>query len=224
MNVKICANKSVKEATMCLEAGADIIGVLVGQQHNSSDFINKKEARKIAEYIDKRCEVALVTHLTSASQIVKLSKYIGNDIIQLHSDISESEVEKIVEALPTIKLVRLIHISTDGTICSDFKKMKYADFYLLDSFNLKTNQVGGTGLTHDWNKSYELIKQLNKPTFLAGGLNPNNVEEAIQTAKPYGVDVNSGCKNEQGSKDKEKINQFVYKAKKKQISENRDLI
>lgn len=72
--------------------------------------------------------------------------------------------------------------------------MKYADFYLLDSFNLKTNQVGGTGLTHDWNKSRELITKLNKPTFLAGGLNPDNVKTAINQAKPYGVDVNSGCK------------------------------
>ena len=69
---------------------------------------------------------------------------------------------------------------------------------MLDSFNLKTNQVGGTGLTHDWNKSGELIKQLDKPTFLAGGLNPGNVKIAIETARPYGVDVNSGCKNEHG--------------------------
>ena len=84
---------------------------------------------------------------------------------------------------------------------------------LLDSFNLKTNQVGGTGLTHDWNKSYELIKQLDKPTFLAGGLNPNNVKEAIKTANPYGVDVNSGCKNETGRKDNEKVKQFVKNAK-----------
>lgn len=93
--------------------------------------------------------------------------------------------------------------ASDGTICTDYKKMKYVDYYLLDSFNLKTNQVGGTGLTHDWNKSGELIKQLDKPTFLAGGLNPDNVKIAIETARPYGVDVNSGCKNEHGKKDKE---------------------
>ena len=91
--------------------------------------------------------------------------------------------------------------------------MKYADFYLLDSFNLKTNQVGGTGLTHDWHKSNELIKILNKPTFLAGGLNPDNVAEAIKISEPYGVDVNSGCKNEKGVKDAEKVKQFVYNAK-----------
>ena len=78
--------------------------------------------------------------------------------------------------------------------------MKYADYYLLDSFNLKTNQVGGTGLTHDWYKSNELIKLLNKPTFLAGGLNQENVGEVIKISHSYGVDVNIGCKNEKGVK------------------------
>lgn len=213
MKVKICANRSIEDAKMCLEAGADIIGILVGQEHTSNDFVNKDTAKEINKFVNNRCDVSLVTHLTNADEIIELTKYIGNNVIQLHSDIDESEVEKIVKALPEIKLVRLIHISNDGKICTDYKIMKYADFYLLDSFNLKTNQVGGTGLTHDWNKSRELIQLLDKPTFLAGGLNPNNVEQAIKSAQPYGVDVNSGCKNDKGVKDKEKVKEFVYNAK-----------
>ena len=213
MKVKICANTSVEEAQMCLDAKADIIGILVGQEHASNDFVDKEKAKEICEYVNKRCDVSLVTHLTNADEIIGLTKYIGNNIIQLHSDIDESEVEKIKKELPNIELVRLIHVASDGTICTDYKKMIYADYYLLDSFNLKTNQVGGTGLTHDWNKSGELIKLLNKPTFLAGGLNPDNVKTAIETAKPYGVDVNSGCKNEIGKKDREKVIKFVTNAK-----------
>ena len=116
--------------------------------------------------------------------------------------------------MPNIKLVRLIHISNDGQIVTNYKKMKYADFYLLDSFNLKTNQVGGTGLTHDWKRSRELIKLLNKPTFLAGGLNPDNVMKAIKEVHPYGVDVNSGCKNSLGKKDAKRVKVFVANAKK----------
>ena len=78
---------------------------------------------------------------------------------------------------------------------------------------MKTNQVAGTGLTHDWNKSRELIQILDKPTFLAGSLNPENVEQAIKLAQPYGVDVNSGCKNDKGVKDKEKVRKFIINAK-----------
>ena len=213
INVKICANKSIDDAKMSIGAGADIIGVLVGQEHNSNDFVDKYKAKEITDYAKDKCDVSLVTHLTKATDIIELTKFIGNNIIQLHSDIDEDEVEKIVKELPNIKLVRLIHVSQDGKVCTDYKKMRYVDYYLLDSFNLQTNQVGGTGLTHDWNKSGELIKKLDKPTFLAGGLNPENVEIAIKRAKPYGVDVNSGCKNDKGIKDKEKVKKFVFNAK-----------
>lgn len=214
VKVKICANRSIEDAKMSLDAKADIIGILVGQQHSSSDFVDKYKAKEINDFVDGRCDVSLVTHLTNADEIIELTKFIGNNVIQLHSDIKEDEVEKIMTILPNVKLVRLIHISQDGEIITDYNKMRYADYYLLDSFNLKTNQVGGTGLTHDWHKSNELIKLLNKPTFLAGGLNPENVEEAIKISQPYGVDVNSGCKNEKGVKDSEKVKQFVSNAKK----------
>lgn len=214
VKVKICANKSIEDAKMSIEAGADIIGILVGKQHESNDFVDKYKAKEITDYIGGRCDVSLVTHLTNADEIIELTKFINNNVIQLHSDIAENEVEKIVSALPNVKLVRLIHISQEGEIVTDYKRMKYADYYLLDSFNLKTNQVGGTGLTHDWNKSYELIKQLDKPTFLAGGLNPDNVQEAIKISQPYGVDVNSGCKNELGKKAAEKVKLFIENAKK----------
>lgn len=213
VKVKICANKSIEDAKMCLYANADIIGILVGQEHNSMDFVDKYKAKEINDFVNGRCDVSLVTHLTKADEIIELTKFIGNNIIQLHSNIEETEVEKIATTLPNVKLVRLIHISGDGKIITDYKKMKYADYYLLDSFNLKTNQVGGTGLTHDWHKSNELINLLNKPTFLAGGLNPENVANAIKISKPYGVDVNSGCKNEKGVKDPIKVKEFVYNAK-----------
>lgn len=212
MIVKICANKSIEEAQMCLAAKADIIGVLVGQEHSSTDFIDKETAKQICDYVNGRCDVSLVTHLTKANEIIELTKYIGNNIIQLHSNIDELEVKKIVEELPNVKLVRLIHVSTDGEIATEIEKFKFADFYILDSYNLETNQVGGTGLTHDWNKSKELIRKLNKPTFLAGGLNPNNVKSAILQAQPYGVDVNSGCKVD-GKKNADKVIQFVNNAK-----------
>lgn len=213
IKVKICANRSIDDAKMSIKAGADIIGILVGQEHTSTDFVDKYKAKEIADYAKGKCDVSLVTHLTNADDIIKLTKFIGNNVIQLHSDISENEVEKIVNELPNVKIVRLIHISSDGKISTDYKKIKYADFYLLDSFNISTNQVGGTGLVHDWDKSRELVSILDKPTFLAGGLNPDNVELAIKKVKPYGVDVNSGCKNDEGIKDKEKVEKFIYNAK-----------
>lgn len=214
VKVKICANKNIYDAESCLIAKADIIGVLVGKKHNSNDFINKESAKEIVDYVNKRSSVALVTHLKDANEIINLTKYIGNDIIQLHSDIEEKEVEKIKKELPFIKLIRLIQISKEGKVITDISKIKYVDYYLLDSYNLKTNQIGGTGLTHDWGKSKELVDKLKYPVFLAGGLNPLNVKTAINTVKPYGVDVNSGCKTN-GKKDRNKVIEFIKKAKDK---------
>ena len=213
VKVKICANRNIYDAESCIIAGVDVIGILVGQEHTSDDFITKEQAKEIVEFVNDRCDTSLVTHLENAEEIIELTKFIGNNIIQLHSDINEKEVKKIHEELPNVKLGWLIHVSEDGTVCTDISKFEVADFYLLDSFNIKTNQVGGTGLTHDWNKSRELIEKLDKPTFLAGGLNPGNIKEAIMKANPYGVDVNSGCKNKEGTKDRDKVIEFVKNAK-----------
>ena len=214
MKVKICANKSITDAQMSLSAGADIIGILVGQVHASSDFVDKNKAKEIVDFVNKQKDTCLVTHLTKASEIIELTKYIGNSMIQLHSDIAEDEVQKIVEALPYIKLIRVIHVTSNGHILTNYQNMKYKDYYLLDSINPQTNQVGGTGLTHNWSVSRKLVQSLDKPVFLAGGLTPKNVQEAIKIVQPYGVDVNSGCKNELGQKDSKKVAEFVSNAKK----------
>ena len=210
--VKICANKTIQDAQMSIDAGADIIGILVGQEHASTDFVDKHKAKEICDYVAGRCDVSLVTHLTNADEIVELAKNIGNNVIQLHSDIAETEVEKIKSELPNVKLVRLVHMTKDGDVCSDLSTMKFVDYYLMDSFNLATNQVGGTGLTYNWKKAGDIIKTLNKPVFLAGGLNPNNVKQAIAEASPFGVDVNSGCKVN-GMKNADKVKEFVFNAK-----------
>ena len=119
MYVKICANRSIEDAKMCIEAGADFLGILVGQKYSSLDFVTKYEAKQIVDYANKYIKTVLVTHLTNADEIIDLVKYIGNDCIQLHSNISEIEVQKIVEAFPNIELIRLIHISQNGEVCSN---------------------------------------------------------------------------------------------------------
>ena len=210
--VKICANKTIEDAKMCLDANADLLGILVGQNHNSTDFVDKEKAKEIVNYVNHRAGCVLVTHLTDADEIIALTKFIGNDYIQLHSDISETEVKKIASALPNVKLIRLIHVAQNGKIETEYNKFEFVDFYLLDSFNKSTDQVGGTGIVHDWNVDKKLIQRLNKPTFIAGGLNPNNVADVIKIANPAGVDVNSGCKKD-SIKNAELVKKFVTNAK-----------
>lgn len=212
MHVQMAGIRNVKDALNSVEVGVDIIGLLVGQNHTSDDFISKEQAREIKLALPKNIKTTLITHLEKADDIIEIASFIDVDYIQLHSHLPETEVETIKQALPNTKLLRLIHIAEDGTILNDLSKIKYVDFYFTDSINLKTNQVGGTGLLHSWETDKKLIETLDKPVFVAGGLTPENVGEIVKFCKPYGVDVNSGCRAAGGGRDKLKMKQFVENA------------
>ena len=81
------------------------------------------------------------------------------------------------------------------------------DRFLLDSYDPRT--VGGTGKTCDWEKAKDLVKSVEKPILLAGGLTPDNVAEAIEAVAPWGVDVSSGVELEPGMKDIDKVEAFI---------------
>jgi len=212
MNIQMAGIRNKEDALMCVDCGVNIIGLLVGQAHTSDDFISKEKAKEIKQALPKEIITTLITHLENAEEIIKIVRFIDVDYIQLHSHLKESEVEKIKKAFPNKKLLRLIHIGEDGKILNDLTKIKYVDFYFTDSINLKTNQVGGTGLKHNLETDKMLIEKLDKPVFIAGGLNPDNVADAVRFCNPYGVDVNSGCRAENGSRDKNKVKRFVEQA------------
>lgn len=212
MNIQMAGVRNVSDALMCVECGVNIIGLLVGQAHTSDDFISKELARAIKIALPLDIKTTLITHLEKADEIIKIAEFIDVDYIQLHSHLPESEVEIIKEKLPNKKLLRLIHIDSDGKLLTDIESIKFVDFYFTDSINLKTNQVGGTGLTHNLETDKMLVEKLNKPVFIAGGLTPDNVAEAVKYCNPYGVDVNSGCRAIDGSRDREKVLAFVKNA------------
>lgn len=215
MIVQIAGIRNVDDAVMCAKAGADIIGLLVGQKHNSFEFISKELAREIKLALPKGTKTTLITHLEDCEQIVDIAKFVGVDFVQLHSKIDEKQVEKIKKALPNVKIIRVIHIAKDGTILTDYHKMKIVDFFFTDSINQETNQVGGTGLEHNRETDKFLVETLAKPVFIAGGLNASNVAEAIEFCHPYAVDVNSGCRGADGFRDKAKVEAFIASAKQK---------
>jgi phosphoribosylanthranilate isomerase len=95
-----------------------------------------------------------------------------------------------------IKLVQVIHVLDDHSVEEAISVEKYVDALLLDSGNpkLETKKLGGTGRTHNWSFSKKIKDMVNIPVFLAGGLNPGNVLEAIEIVQPYGLDICSGVR------------------------------
>jgi len=213
MKVQIAGIKTIKDALMCVEHGCDAIGLLVGQSHNSDDFISVGRAKEIIDSLPAFVSSVIITHLENSEEIIDILKKTGANTVQLHSYIKESEVLKIRQALPYVKILRLIHVSNDGKLLNQLEEKFIGDCLFLDSINTKTNQFGGTGLTHDWNKSAEIVRNSKLPVILAGGLNPSNVAAAIKIVKPYAVDTNSGCKGKDGYRDEENTRLFIKNSK-----------
>lgn len=213
MRIKICGIKRVEDAIMAAYCGADAIGLLVGQKHNSDDFIDKNLAKKIVKECPPYTSPVLVTHLDDAEEISNLAHKIGVTSIQLHSECTVDSIISLRKSLPHIKIIKNFHVNELEVIHAMKPFESVVDAFILDTLDLANDKVGGTGLVHDWNISRNIVKEISRPVILAGGLTTENVGEAIRFVKPYGVDASSGLKGSDGFKDEMKVINFVYRAK-----------
>lgn len=213
MIVKICGIKRVEDARKAIELGADRIGLLVGKKHYSNDFIDVKKAREIVNGLTDPDPAVLVTHLTDCSEIINLVQEVGVTKVQLHGNSSPDDIKHLRHVLPKVTLIKSLHVIDESSIEEGKTYLDCTDEILLDTLNRATDQAGGTGLPHDWKLSKQVVSSYKIPVILAGGLTPDNVEEAIKIVAPFGVDVNSGVKSLYGFKDLKKLRLFIHRAK-----------
>ena len=193
--VKICCIQNLNEARMAAEAGAFAIG-LVSEMPSGPGVIPEDLIAFIAHAVPAKLNTFLLTSKQDANSIIRQHKKCLTTAIQLVDSISESELVHLKSALPDIDLVQVIHVRDESAIEEAKKFENFFQYILLDSGNpdLDVKELGGTGRTHNWAISREIVKQVSKPVFLAGGLNPLNVREAISFVQPFGVDVCSGVR------------------------------
>jgi phosphoribosylanthranilate isomerase len=219
MYVKICGIRRQEDALIAAELGADAIGLLVGQRHKSPDFISAIVARDIFRALPPSVEAVLVTHVEDLDELERLLQESEITTVQLHSEIAPKSVECLRARLPYLKIFKSINIISADSVAYPEAFEKLVDGFVLDSINAATNQVGGTGKTHDWSVSRQIVmRYLEIPIILAGGLNSENVRSAIEYVHPFGVDVNSGTKASDGFKDPRKMEAFIMQAKHEQSS------
>src|SRR5205085_7520188 len=171
MYVKICGIRRQEDALIAAELGADAIGLLVGQRHNSPDFVSATVARDISRALPPAVEAVLVTHVEEIDELERLLQQSEITTIQLHTEIAPSSVEGLRGRLPHLKIFKSINIISADSV--DYPKAfeKLVDGFVLDSINLATDQVGGTGKTHDWSVSRQIVIRYPEiPIILAGGL------------------------------------------------------
>lgn len=213
MRVKICGIKTVNDAKLAEQCGADAIGLLVGKIHHSKDFITPKTATEICHAVGPYTTTVLVTHYEDPDKILKVAKQVSTSAIQLHSDLPSHTIKSLARQLSPRAIIAKVSVDGSDAMQRARSLFKVADAILLDSINKKTNQVGGTGHTHDWTISAQIVRESPIPVILAGGLTIQNVATAIQQVKPYGVDVNTGVKNQAGGKSQRLMKNFIQVAK-----------
>ena len=150
----------------------------------------------IAQQVSPTIETFLLTSETSAEQIITHHRKVKTNIIQMVDALKEGTYLQIKKALPGIKLVQVIHVLEEHSIDEAIEISEQVDYLLLDSGNpnLKTKILGGTGKPHNWQLSRKIVDQSKVPVYLAGGINAENVKEALDKVQPYGLDLCSSVR------------------------------
>ncbi|MBU2560566.1 phosphoribosylanthranilate isomerase [archaeon] len=208
MKVKICGHKTVEDAKKSVELGADFIGVIVEVPVDTPRKISREKAAEIVRAIEPPAQGVMVIMPGTIDEAIELYEAVKAPFIQLHGNESPDFVKELKSRAPC-KIIKAIHVK-EGSVELAKEHAKFADILLLDT---PTEKAGGSGITHDWRLSKRIIDGVEIPVLLAGGLNPENVEEAIKATQPYGVDTASGVEDSFGMKDYDKVKNFIKKAK-----------
>jgi len=199
VKVKVCGMTSLKDALVAVEVGADAVGFIFYKKSPRS--VTMKTVREIVLELPPFVDTVGVFVDETAEQINKIADYCNLDIIQLHGDESPTFCKKIRRKV--IKAFRIKDMQSVKKL-SSFQ----VSGFLLDTFS--ENLHGGTGKVFDWNLALPAKKF--GPVIMAGGLTPNNVQQAVRQIRPYGVDVCSGVESEPGIKDHKKVRAFLKNA------------
>jgi phosphoribosylanthranilate isomerase len=206
---KICCIASELEASLAIAYGASAIG-LVSRMPSGPGPISESRIRDIAETVPPAIATFLLTCETTADAIIAQQRFCRTNTLQLVDEVPAGVYDALRDALPGISIVQVIHVRDEDALREAVSVSEKVDAILLDSGQpgLAIKELGGTGRTHDWALSRRIRDAVDKPVFLAGGLNPDNVRQAISQVSPYGVDLCSGLRVN-GRLDEQRLGRFM---------------
>lgn len=193
---------------MAIRYGASALG-LVSEMPSGPGVISEKLIAKIAAVVPPAVATFLLTSKQNATEIIAQQRRCGVNTIQICDRLEEGTYHEMRRAMPGVSLVQVIHVGGEESIEEAALVAHHVDAILLDSGNqaLAVKELGGTGRAHDWSISLRIRESLQVPVLLAGGLNAQNVREAIEQVGPFGVDLCSGVRTN-GKLDDEKLGAF----------------
>jgi phosphoribosylanthranilate isomerase len=201
VKVKICGVTSVADALVAAEAGADVVGLMFYAK--SPRYISLETAEEISRALPPFVLRAGVFVNPSEEEVMKAITRCGLSLLQFHGDETPEFCTQF--GVMSMKAFRI----RDAASLAALPKYP-TEAYLLDAYSAEA--LGGTGEKFNWDLAIE-AKKFGKPIFLAGGLTPENVAEAVAKVQPFGVDVSSGVESAPGKKDAAKVRAFIAAAK-----------
>ncbi len=193
--LKVCCIASIAEAELAIAHGADAIG-LVGEMPSGPGTIDRERIREIAAWTPPPVETFLLSSGLTGDAIADDVESCGTTTVQIVQHIAVGEYQRIIERIPRVRRVQVVHVEDRSALGLIEIYEPYVHAFLLDSGrpNAAVAEFGGTGRAHDWNISASFVQQSSKPVFLAGGLKPANIKDAISRVDPFGVDLCSGVR------------------------------
>lgn len=200
VKVKICGITNLKDALIAVDAGCDALGFLFYKR--SPRYITPEKASRIIKRLPGNITKIGVFVDAKEKAIKNIAKICSLDILQFHGNES-AEFCRRFKGYKIIKAFR-VRNKIDAAEVSKYKTFAY----LFDTFS--KSKFGGTGRVFDWS----LLTSIKHTVFLSGGLNANNVNQAIKEALPAWVDASSSLEVAPGKKDPQKVRKFIQAAKK----------
>ncbi len=195
---------------MAIRHGAAAIG-LVSDMPSGPGVISDEKIAAIARHVPPGVATFLLTCKRDARAIIEQHRFCRTSTLQLVDSVETETYEMLREALPGIGIVQVIHVTGAESVEQAVAISRFVDTVLLDSGNpnLAVKELGGTGRVHDWQLSKQIREQIDCPLYLAGGLKPENVAEAISKVRPFALDLCSGVRTA-GALDSNKLKAFFH--------------
>jgi phosphoribosylanthranilate isomerase len=223
VKVKICGITNPEDATWAVNLGADFLGL--NFHSGSPRKVSPDQAAKVVQKVPPFVPCIGVFVNQSVDEIVKTVEKTGLMGVQLHGEYSPEDCQALRDRLEgSVPVIRVFRVKEDGDLDPLVLFRNAATHFLLDAKveaplpeaapgETSSAPVGGTGQTFPW-ELVERAKGQGLPVFVAGGLTPDNVREAVKKTQPFGVDVASGVERSPKRKDYDKLKIFIEQAKK----------
>ncbi|MBF1991839.1 phosphoribosylanthranilate isomerase [Fischerella thermalis] len=205
MRIKICGITQPQQGKAIADLGATALGFICVT--TSPRYVTIKQIQAVVEKLPSKVDSIGVFANTPPEKIKQAVVDGGLTGVQLHGDESPEFCQQLRELLPGVEIIKALRIRTATDLDKTTIYNLFVDTLLLDAYH--PQQLGGTGKTLDW----QLLQnfQPSRPWFLAGGLTPHNILEALSQVKPTGIDLSSGVERAPGDKDLQKVAQLFEK-------------